>query len=149
MKTHMHTRSKKFSTLQSRAWMVFPALFASLLLSLALAQALPAHHRHRDRRHRSNRRRSVRHRSQCGHNAIRAVTTSEIGSYKVTQLQPGNYSVKVEKASFKAFEQSGITLQIEQIEIVNAQLQIGSTGETITVTSAPPAIQTEDSSSAR
>ena len=61
-------------------------------------------------------------------NAIRAVTTSEIGSYKVTQLQPGNYSVKVEKASFKAFEQSGITLQIEQIEIVNAQLQIGSNG---------------------
>ena len=79
-------------------------------------------------------------------NATHTVTTSDLGSYKVPQLQPGNYSVKAEKAGFKASEQSGITLQIDQIELVNAQLQVGSTGETIVVTSAPPTIQTEDSS---
>ena len=57
-------------------------------------------------------------------NATHTVTTSDLGSYKVPQLQPGNYSVKAEKAGFKASEQSGITLQIDQIELVNAQLQV-------------------------
>jgi hypothetical protein len=79
-------------------------------------------------------------------NAARIVTTSDIGSYTVTQLAPGAYSVKVDKAGFKAFEQNDITLQINQVVQVNAQLGIGSQQETVIVTGAPPVIQTEDSS---
>ena len=79
-------------------------------------------------------------------NATRTVTTSDVGSYRVTQLQPGNYSVKAERAGFKAFEQNGITLQIDQTDLIDAQLQVGATGETVEVTSAPPIMQTEDSS---
>ena len=52
-------------------------------------------------------------------NAARIVTTSDIGSYTVTQLAPGSYSVKVDKAGFKTFQQNDITLQINQLVEIN------------------------------
>lgn len=79
-------------------------------------------------------------------NATRTVTTSDAGLYRVTQLSPGKYSVRVEKNGFKIYEQNSITVQIDQVVQVNAQLQVGSDSETITVTDAPPVIQTEQSS---
>lgn len=79
-------------------------------------------------------------------NAVRSIQTSDIGSYKVTQLQPGRYSIKVEKEGFKTYQTSEITLQIGQVLEVNAQMEVGSANATVTVTSAPPVIQSEDSS---
>src|SRR5271154_950440 len=79
-------------------------------------------------------------------NAARVTTTSDIGSYTVTQLAPGAYSVKVDKIGFKTFEQNDIILEINQIAQINAQLGIGSAQETVVVSGAPPVIQTEDSS---
>ncbi len=79
-------------------------------------------------------------------NAVRSIVTSDIGSYKITQLQPGNYTLKVNKASFNVFEQKDIVLQIGQVALFDAQLQIGSEQTTVTVTSAASTIQTEDSS---
>ena len=38
---------------------------------------------------------------QVDTNAIRTVTTSDVGSYTVTQLAPGTYSVKVDKTGFE------------------------------------------------
>jgi len=79
-------------------------------------------------------------------NATRIVTTSDVGSYTVTQLPPGVYSVKVDKATFKAFQQDNITLQINQVVQINAQLTVGAQTETVLVTAAAPVIQTETSS---
>ena len=79
-------------------------------------------------------------------NATRIITTSDIGSYTVTQLAPGSYSVKVDKTGFKTFQQNDITLQINQLVQINAELGVGSTSETVVVTGAPPVIQSEDSS---
>jgi hypothetical protein len=79
-------------------------------------------------------------------NATRIVTTSDIGSYTVTQLAPGTYSVKIDKSGFKIFQQNDIILEINQIAQINAQLGIGSQQETVEVTGAPPVIQTNDSS---
>lgn len=76
----------------------------------------------------------------------RTVTTSDIGTYTVTQLLPGAYSVKIDKSGYKPYEQKNITLQIDQLAQINAQLQVGSQEQTIEVTSAAPVIQTEDSS---
>jgi len=81
-----------------------------------------------------------------GTNATRTVTTSDIGSYSVTQLPPGQYSVRADKPGFKTFEDSNVTLQIDQIAQVNASLTAGSQETTVEVTSAAPAIQAEDSS---
>lgn len=79
-------------------------------------------------------------------NALKIVTTSDAGTYTVTQLQPGHYNVKVEKGGFKAQEQKGITLVIDQTAVINAQLTVGSQEESVEVTSLGAVIQTEDSS---
>jgi Carboxypeptidase regulatory-like domain/TonB dependent receptor len=79
-------------------------------------------------------------------NAARVVTTSDIGSYTVTQLAPGTYSVQVDKSGFKTFQQNDIVLEINQVAQINAQLGVGAQQETVVVTSTPPVIQTNDSS---
>ncbi len=55
-------------------------------------------------------------------NAMKTITTSDAGTYTITQLQPGHYSVTVEKAGFKSNTQSGITLAIDQVAMINSQL---------------------------
>jgi hypothetical protein len=152
MKFFTHKFTKRAGTLQAQACIVYSALFASLLLMLALVPGalaqgitgtitgtvtdaagavIPG---------------SAVTVRNVNTNAVHTVTTSDTGSYKATQLQPGTYSVKVVKAGFKVFEQSDITLQIDQVMVINTQLQVGSDQSTITVTSAPPVIQTEQSS---
>ena len=83
---------------------------------------------------------------EIGTNATHSVTTSEIGSYAIPNLPNGQYTVTVSKTAFKNFKRSDIVLQIDQIVQVNAQLTVGSAGESIEVTDAPPVLQTEDSS---
>lgn len=79
-------------------------------------------------------------------NSIRTATTSDVGTYTVTQLPPGQYSVKIDNPAFKTFQQSGITLEINQVAQINARLAVGSQQETVEVTGSAPAIQTQDSS---
>jgi hypothetical protein len=79
-------------------------------------------------------------------NAVRTTVTSDAGTYAVTQLSPGHYSVKVDKAAFKSFQLNDLTLEIDQLQQIDAQLQIGSRNETVEVTTTAPVIQTEDSS---
>jgi len=79
-------------------------------------------------------------------NAVSVVSSSEVGSYKVTHLSPGRYSLKVDKANYKSFQQKEISLQMDQVAQINAPLQIGAQNETIEVTTTPPVIQTEASS---
>lgn len=79
-------------------------------------------------------------------NSIKTITTSSAGTYTITQLQPGHYSVKVEKTGFKSNTQTGITLTIDQTVQIDAQLTVGSQQESVEVTSTGPVIQTEDSS---
>lgn len=83
---------------------------------------------------------------QLDTNAVRTATTSGIGSYTVTQLAPGGYSVEVSKGGFKVFRADDITLAIDQVAQINARLAVGSDQQTVTVTSEAPVIQTETSS---
>jgi hypothetical protein len=83
---------------------------------------------------------------QIDTNSNRTVTTSDVGSYTVTQLAPGRYSVKVEKPGFETFQQSTFTLAIDQVAKIDASLTIGSAQQTVTVTGEEPVIQTETSS---
>lgn len=84
--------------------------------------------------------------TQTETNSVHTVTTSDVGSFTIPQLPPGQYSVKVDKANFKSFKQEHLTLSIDQVAQVNPQLQLGSQDETVTVTSTAPVIQTSDSS---
>jgi len=79
-------------------------------------------------------------------NAVRSAMSSEAGNYKVTQLAPGRYSVTIESAAFKKYQQDDVTLNIDQIAEINATLRVGSQLETIEVTASNPVLQTEQSS---
>ena len=83
---------------------------------------------------------------QVGTNATRIVTTSDVGSYTVTQLAPGSYNVKVTKNGFDSSQQSNITLVIDQVAKIDVRLDVGSNQQTVNVTAESPVIQTETSS---
>jgi len=152
MQIPMYFFQERSRALQVKARMVSSALFASLLLTLTLTPGVLAQGitgsitgTVTDANGATVTGASVTI-WNVDTNAARTVTTSDAGLYKVTQLHPGKYSVKVDKSGFKLFEQNGITVQIDQIVQLNAQLQVGSDSETITVTGTPPTIQTEQSS---
>jgi hypothetical protein len=83
---------------------------------------------------------------QTATNAIHTVVTSAVGNFTVTQLPPGEYSVRVEKGGFGAYEQKGVVLSIDQVVQINPQLTVGSQVQTVEVSGAPAVIQTEESS---
>lgn len=78
--------------------------------------------------------------------AISHVTSTQDGYYTVPGLLPGGYTVKVSAPGFKGFERAGITLETQQNLIINVKLAVGATTEQVTVTAAPPLIDTGDAS---
>ncbi len=84
--------------------------------------------------------------TQTETNTIRKVTTSDTGSFTVTQLAPGHYTVQVDHAGFQTFRQLGITLAIDQTIQLSPVLPNGEVTQTVEVTGAGNTIQTQDSS---
>ncbi len=82
---------------------------------------------------------------QLDTNEVRTVTSSDRGSYSVPQLHPGSYTITIDKAGFKTFQQNNIVLAIDQVVQIHAKLEIGSEQQTITVNSDSPVLQTENS----
>src|SRR5271165_245324 len=68
--------------------------------------------------------------------------TNESGNYTVTHLLPDHYSVKIESPGFKAFEATSVPVTADATQKVDAQLEIGSAGETMEVTAEVPQLQT-------
>ncbi len=74
--------------------------------------------------------------------AFSAKTNSE-GFYNLTRLPVGKYEVRVTATGFRTAVESDIELQLNQVAAVNVQLALGSTSETVQVTSESPILQTE------
>lgn len=70
-------------------------------------------------------------------------TTASTGSgdYQVS-LDPGKYTVNVTMAGFKAFTQENVSIDALQTVALNPQLQTGVVTESVTVTDAPPLLET-------
>src|SRR5437667_1329999 len=64
---------------------------------------------------------------------VRTVTTDEQGQYKIIDLRPGVYTVTFTLAGFNAVKRDGIDLPAAFTATVNAELQVGTVQETITV----------------
>ena len=69
-------------------------------------------------------------------------TTNDSGNYTVTHLIPDSYSVKVEAPGFKTFQATNVAITADATQKVDAQLQVGSAGETMEVTAEVPQLQT-------
>jgi Carboxypeptidase regulatory-like domain len=75
-------------------------------------------------------------------NAPRTLTTGQSGEYDAPNLLPGNYKVRAEAKGFKAFDRSGIFLEVGGEIRINLVMQPGEVSQTITVTEAAPMIET-------
>ncbi|MGD1213030.1 MAG: TonB-dependent receptor [Candidatus Acidiferrales bacterium] len=75
----------------------------------------------------------------------RDTTTDASGSYKLSLLPPGNYSVKFSASGFKTAEVPSVTVNVTETAVVNRSLEIGSQAQQVTVeATAPETIQTEN-----
>jgi hypothetical protein len=77
--------------------------------------------------------------------AVRTISSMSNGEFVVTALRPGSYRVKVEKAGFKAYEQTAIVLSANQrYALGNVQLQVGQVTQTVEVAAQREAVNTEN-----
>src|SRR5208283_2706473 len=76
----------------------------------------------------------------------RTQSSGSDGLFTFVNLFAGQYRIDVEKAGFKHFTQSGITVDVQQSTKVAASLQVGEVSQVVEVTSATPLLQAETSS---
>jgi hypothetical protein len=69
-------------------------------------------------------------------------TASSAGAYQITPLIPGTYTLTVTAKGFETLKQENIEVNGMSITGFNAVLKVGQASETITVTDAPPQLQT-------
>jgi hypothetical protein len=72
----------------------------------------------------------------------RTVITDGQGLYKIIDLRPGTYTLTFTLASFQVTKRENIVLTTGFTANVNATLQLGAVGETVTVTSESPIVDT-------
>ena len=75
--------------------------------------------------------------------ATRNTSSNEQGLFSFPSLNPGNYTVKVTVQGFRA-AQSTLELQVQQTARVDFSLQVGDVGQTVEVSAASAALNTED-----
>lgn len=74
----------------------------------------------------------------------RQTTTDETGSFVVSQLPVGVYTVTVEAEGFKTTSQQNIRVQVDENRRVDFQLEIGAVTESITVQAAIAQVETRE-----
>jgi hypothetical protein len=70
-------------------------------------------------------------------------TTNAAGHYSLNNLTPGNYTVAIEAKGFKKFVQESLPVIVGTSSTLNTTLEVGSATESVTVTGAPPLIETD------
>ncbi|MEZ5401639.1 MAG: TonB-dependent receptor [Bryobacteraceae bacterium] len=82
--------------------------------------------------------------TQSSTGVARTIATASDGKYEVRYLLPGEYSIAVQAAGFRAARVQSLTLQINQQARVDVALQVGEVQQTIEVSAATPLLQTEN-----
>jgi hypothetical protein len=69
--------------------------------------------------------------------------TNSAGVYNLPRLPIGQYTLKVEAKGFKTEVRPAFELQMNQIARLDVRLSVGAMTQTVTVSAAPPLLQTE------
>ena len=69
--------------------------------------------------------------------------TDDTGRFRVTQLQPGNYSVTVNAQGFGTFMQERVVVEVGRVTTLDVPLAVGQVQGTVEVTAEAPVINTE------
>lgn len=76
----------------------------------------------------------------------RTALSNNSGQYEVIGLPPARYQISADKSGFDTAVHKGIIVYIGQTTVVDFQLKISPTKETIEVTTAPPVVDTSNGS---
>jgi outer membrane receptor protein involved in Fe transport len=77
---------------------------------------------------------------------VSSTATSSAGTWNVPSLIPGKYTVRVEAPGFRGFVRKDVAVLADRDNTANAQLQVGTTSETLEVIGNAVAIDTTSSS---
>jgi Carboxypeptidase regulatory-like domain/TonB dependent receptor len=77
-------------------------------------------------------------------NVMRSAVTTSAGVYTIVDVNPGTYTIKVEKAGFETAVLATVDVYVSQTATANATLTPGAVAQTIEVQGAAITIQTED-----
>ncbi|HTW66029.1 MAG TPA: carboxypeptidase-like regulatory domain-containing protein, partial [Bryobacteraceae bacterium] len=75
--------------------------------------------------------------------AVYKVATTNTGNYTLANLPVGTYVLTVDAPGFKKFERPGLIVQVAETTRVDAVLEVGSSSETVTVSTEAPLLKTE------
>jgi hypothetical protein len=78
-------------------------------------------------------------------NVATEAVTNEAGVFSVQKVQPGPVRVTASLSGFKTFVREGITLRTAETVTINVTLAVGAVEETITVSAASSAIESNES----
>jgi len=78
--------------------------------------------------------------------ATRETVTSAEGFYRISDLPPGSYTVRVEAPGFKKSNSNNVEVQAETPRGLDVTLEVGAVSETVEVSSSALALQTENAS---
>ncbi|MHB8500927.1 MAG: carboxypeptidase-like regulatory domain-containing protein [Candidatus Acidiferrales bacterium] len=81
-----------------------------------------------------------------GQGLKRDSATSNAGEYEFLALPPGTYSLTVELAGFRRFEQKNLQLLVNSPTTQNVTLEVGTTTETVEVSAQAVTLNTTDAS---
>jgi len=74
----------------------------------------------------------------------RTAPVNGYGEYRIDYLPVGRYTLDVTAPGFERFVQKNIALDVDQTLAVNVTLAVGAATQTVTVTEAPPLVNTSD-----
>jgi hypothetical protein len=74
---------------------------------------------------------------------VRTATTDGTGQYRITELQPGNYTLTFSLPGFSTVQREGIELRGAAVTTINIEMRVGALEETITVTGETPIVDVQ------
>ncbi len=72
----------------------------------------------------------------------RSMRADGVGAYHIEFLPIGSYTVVVDAPGFKKFVQQNLVLTVDAVQTLNVSLAVGAENQTVTVTEAPPLVET-------
>jgi hypothetical protein len=74
-----------------------------------------------------------------------SATTNDSGGFSIPNLPPGDYTVTIEKERFRKSVWTNVTIRVNDIQRLSAEMELGQLSDTIDVTVPLPLLQTDTS----